>query len=156
MHEAAPVIIDLATVQVWQVIVGIIGILGLSPAPWLLGLASGRIQFTAPAQKNFDERIGELKASHTLTLTEKDKTHESFTKELVSHHEDLQTRDAEKYAEMKASRDGYRVATKEQRERADRATDTAAQAVEAVQTTNHLLASLKVVSEEVAVNGSHR
>lgn len=147
-------IVDLADLQWWQALLAIIGILGLSPAPWLLGVATGKIQFTAPAQKNFDERVAELKASLALTLSEKDSTHEKFTRELVAHHEDLQQRDAEKYAEMKASRDGYRIATKEQRERADRATETAAQAVEAVQTTNHLLASLKVVSEGVIPDGS--
>jgi hypothetical protein len=141
-------VIDLMNLEWWQTLVGILALLGLSPAPWLLGVATGRIQFTAPAQRAFDERVAELKASHEIALAEKDKTHAQLTGELIKHHDELRKGDAERYQEMKLSRDGYRTSTKEQRERADRATETAAQAVEAIDTTNRLLASLNVVAEE--------
>ncbi len=68
-------IVDLADLQWWQAAIGIIGALGLSPAPWILGLAFNRIQFTKPAQANFDARVADLK-----------ETHKSATQDLRDHH----------------------------------------------------------------------
>lgn len=143
-----PVLIDIANLQWWQQLFGIIAIIGLSPAPWLLGVATGRIQFTAPAAKNYAERTAELKAAQALTLEEKDKTHSASMAELVKHHTELRNIDAARYEEMKASRDGYRTATKEQRARADAATEAVGRAVEAVDTMNHFLSSLDQVINE--------
>lgn len=141
-------IIDLADIQWWQALIGIITGLGLSPAPWILGLATGKIQFTAPADRAYESRVQDLKAGYQLTLQEKDKTHNNATVELTKHHEEIRQYDQERYNEMKLSRDGYRDATTEQRTRADKATDTALRAVEAVEATTHILTSLNEVIGE--------
>ena len=130
-------LIDVADLQWWQALLGIITLLGLSPAPWILGLANGKIQFTKPAEAQFQARIDE-----------KDKTQAAAITELVKHHEEIRRLDAENYKEMKSSRDGYRDATAEQRQRADKATEVAVRAVEAVNTTNHVLNSLDQVFKE--------
>lgn len=144
---------DITDIQWWQALIAVISGLGLSPAPWLLGLATGKIQFTDPAQASFDGRVADLKASHVEALNEQDKNHERYTDELIAHHNILRSMDQDRYDEMKQSRDGYRTAAREQRDRADRATESAAQAVEAVQATNHLLESLAIVSREVVSDG---
>lgn len=141
--------IDLLDIQWWQGLVGLIGLLGLSPAPWLLGLASGKIQFTNPATAVSEARVEELKAAHAIALEDQDRSHDLFTKELISHHEMVRNMDQSRYDDMKRSRDSYREAVKEQRERADKATETTARAVEAVEATNHLLESLAIVGQEV-------
>lgn len=78
-------VIDFAHLEPWQWLFGAIGVLGLSPAPWILGLALGRLQFTKTAQANYAARAADLISAndkllgaqndyHAKILAEKDKT----------------------------------------------------------------------------------
>ena len=46
-------VIDLLDLQWWQIVVGLVGVLGFSPAPWILGLATNKLQFTSTADANY-------------------------------------------------------------------------------------------------------
>lgn len=126
--ESAPGIVDLANLEWWQSLVGILGLLGLSPAPWLLGLATGRIQFSAPAEKAYDTRL----------------------KEQLDHHVQVNTIQTERYTDLKESRNYYRDAYNVEHERANKATETVAEVLEALNATNHVLSSITKAAEEVA------
>ena len=70
------VLLDVANLQWWQTLVGVLGIAGLSPAPWLLGLATGRIQFSAPARTDFEAQKKEMREAHERELTSRDRQSE--------------------------------------------------------------------------------
>jgi hypothetical protein len=114
-------VIDMIDLQWWQSAAVILGALGLSPAPWILGLALGRIQFTAPATRAFEARVADLKESHAQAIAE-----------LVKHQSDIETGWNRGYAELKDSRDYYRDArideAKARREATDQLTAVASEA----------------------------
>lgn len=130
-------LIDLANLEWWQTLVAIAAALGLSPAPWILGLALGRIQFAAPAERETDKRIADLKEAHALEL-----------KNLTAYHEGILKGKDERYADVKESRDGYKAATVIERERADKVTDTLAEFGELGKLAVHALAALDEVAKE--------
>lgn len=109
-------LIDLADLSWWQTLVAIAAALGLSPAPWILGLSLGRIQFSRPASIEHNERIADLKESHALGL-----------KNLVAYHDGILKGRDDRYADVKESRDGYKAATVVERQRADKVTDALAE-----------------------------
>ncbi|MDQ2690357.1 MAG: hypothetical protein M3Y29_08805 [Chloroflexota bacterium] len=113
--------------------------LGLSPAPWILGLALGRIQFSAPARAVFDERVADLKAQHAEAV-----------KALTTYHAEVLAERDERYGELKESRDYYREARIVERDRADKVTDQLAEALELARLNTHLLESL----DEAAKDGA--
>lgn len=129
-------IIDLADLQWWQGVVAILGALGLSPAPWILGLALNRIQFTKPAQAAFDARVADLKSQHTQSVTD-----------LVAFHADQLSQRDERNGELKTSLAKMEEARNLERSRADDATAMLGRAVEAVEVSNHLLESLGEAAE---------
>ena len=136
MDPSTPVIFDVAGLQWWHWLLGTLGVLGFSAAPWIGGLAAGKIQFTAQANKTWDARIADLIKNHDARVVD-----------LKQHHaEDLAER-AERYAEMKESRDGYKVATSLERERADKATEALAQMVEVISASNHVVASFSEAAQ---------
>lgn len=115
------------TLEWWQTLVAILGVLGLSPAPWLLGLATGRLQFTTPADRVYEARAAEL----------------------AKHHDEIQAMHLSRYEDMKRSRDGWREAVEVERTRADRATATATEAMEAIKVANHFYEAFTQVTQEV-------
>ena len=125
---SSPVVVDLANLQWWQALIGLITVLGLSPAPWLLGLASGKIQFSAPAQKTYSERI----------------------QDMDEHHKQVEGIQAERYADLKESRNYYRDAFNTEHDRANKATETVAEVLDAIKATNHVMSSINIAAEEVA------
>lgn len=131
--------IDLGNLEWWQAFIGIVAALGLSPAPWILGLAIGRIQFTAPAERITEKRIADLKSAHAAE-----------TAELVRHHAELADEKDARYGELKESRDYYRDARIVERDRADKVTDSLAEALELARLNAHLLESL----DETAKDGT--
>ena len=126
--DSSPVVVDLANLQWWQALIGLITVLGLSPAPWLLGLASGKIQFSAPAQKAYAERI----------------------QDMDEHHKQVEGIQAERYADLKESRNYYRDAFNTEHDRANKATETVAEVLDAIKATNHVMSSITQAAEEVA------
>lgn len=67
--------IDLLDLQWWQILVGILGVLGFSPAPWILGLATNKLQFTSTAEANFALRAQEMRTHYDALAAEKDKAY---------------------------------------------------------------------------------
>lgn len=126
--DSSPVVVDLANLQWWQALIGLITVLGLSPAPWLLGLASGKIQFSAPAQKTYAERI----------------------QDMDEHHKQVEGIQAERYADLRESRNYYRDAFNTEHDRANKATETVAEVLDAIKATNHVMSSITQAAEEVA------
>lgn len=64
--------IDLMDMQWWQALIAILGILGLSPAPWILGLATNKIQFTSTADANYALRSQEMRDNYDALVAVKD------------------------------------------------------------------------------------
>lgn len=118
--------IDLMNLDGWQVIIGMLGALGLSPAPWLLGLASNRLQFTKTARIDEALRIADLEKYHAGILAEKDKALEG----------------------MRESRNYYRDAHTVEVVAREKATAQLAEVgAEYAELTTHLLASLNEAAE---------
>lgn len=130
--------VDLANLEWWQALIGILGALGLSPAPWILGLATGRIQFAGPAQAVFDARVADLKAQHADAVAA-----------LTTYHNTVLEGQAARYAELKESRDYYRTARVEERDRADKVTDQLAEVAELARLAVHAIESLDEASKDV-------
>ena len=131
-------IVDLANLAWWQTLVAIIGVLGLSPAPWILGLAFGRIQFSKPAQVEYDKRVADLKEQHAT----------SAAASAAYYVDQLKTRD-DRIAELKATNLKLDEGRNVERDRADAATQMLGRSIEVVEVANHLLESLGQVSQEV-------
>lgn len=112
-------VVDLLNLQWWQALVGIVGLLGLSPAPWLLGLATNRIQFTAPAQAEKQRALDEKDRHYQALIAEKDKTSE-----------------------------GYRLAAEKNKERADHVTDAALDMTRVIEANTHVIASVNEIARE--------
>lgn len=104
-------IVDLMNLEWWQGVTAIVGVLGLSPAPWLLGLATNRIQFTKTAREDYATRVADLTSAHAAAVAE-----------LVKHHADIEDGWQRQYDELKESRNYYREARLEDSDRANRVT----------------------------------
>lgn len=130
-------IVDLANLEWWQTLAAIVGVLGLSPAPWILGLALGRIQFSKPTQVDYDKRVADLKEQHATSATA-----------LASFHADQLGQRDERIAELKTSLDKMSEARNVERNRADTATAMLGRAVDAVEVSNHLLESLSQAAQK--------
>lgn len=73
--DAPSLNIDLLDLQWWQILVGILGAIGFSPAPWILGLATNKLQFTSTAEANFAIRSEEMRKHFEALALEKDKAY---------------------------------------------------------------------------------
>lgn len=118
--------VDLANLQWWQSLIGIIGVLGLSPAPWILGLATNKIEFVAPAA-----------ARHAAALAEQ-----------ARHYEALLVVQAQRYASLEKSNEANEAAIQTQRDRAEAATDAALVAVDVIRQNTHVLEGLNQIARE--------
>lgn len=84
-----------------------------------------------------ERRVADLQKHHERELTEKDAAHE---RERVAW--------ASRYDELKESRDGYKEATKEERARADRATDALTRVANALDVNAHVLQAIEQLGQE--------
>jgi hypothetical protein len=119
-------VIDLLNLQWWQAFVGLVILLGLSPAPWLTGLAIGRIQFAGPAAAEKERALAEQKR----------------------HYEALMDVQQERYSELQEANKKNVEAAERERNRADSATDAALQVAQVIEANNHVLESMNQVARE--------
>jgi hypothetical protein len=133
-------IVDLLSMQWWQAFALFAAGVGLSPAPWLLGMARDKIAFTVPMRAAHERRVEELKANHARELEERDRHHAA----------ELATRQ-EAFADMVVSRDYYRKARLEEQSRADKASGALAEATaELGRLTSQVLRAFDEVAKESA------
>lgn len=154
-------LVDVADIQWWQTLIAIIVALGLSPGPWVLGLAFGRLQFSKPAAADYNQRVADLKEQHATSnaaiiqahATSTDavvKAHEVVIAALVKNHADAIAGYTERIEDLKKSLSKMDDARNVERDRAHAATEMLGRAVEAVEVSNHLLDSLGQVAKEGA------
>lgn len=141
--------LDLLNLEWWQGVLGILVTLGLSPAPWILGLALGRIQFTGPAERNYTARTEELKAAHAREVDSVKAAAAQALAGVVAHHAELVAEKDARYAELKESRDYYRTARIEERDRADMATEQLLESVEVAKASMQALTALDEAAKDV-------
>lgn len=133
------VFLDLTNLQWWQTLVGILGVLGLSPAPWLLGLATGRIQFSAPARADFEAQKKEMRDAHERELNARDRQ-SVLLLELAE----------QRYSELQQANQANIEAAERHRRRADEVTDAALEMSEVVRASTHVMASVGEAARVVA------
>lgn len=136
------VTIDLLDLQWWQALIAILGILGLSPAPWLLGLAAGRIQFSGPARKDFDRQLKDKDDAHARELAAKD----------VYYNALLVGKD-QRYADLEKANEANREAARRHEARADNLTEAVLEVAEIVQQNTHVVESFDQVTREAVNDG---
>ncbi len=143
-------------IQWWQVLVAIvlsiIAALGLSPAPWLLGLAMGRIQFTRPASEAHQREIEKLKETHSRELEAKDAAHMRELAARDAFHEAVLRGRDQRYADLAAIRETDRLAAAKNQERADQLTDAAFRMTEVVRANTHVIESVNEIAREAVGN----
>lgn len=125
------VFIDITNLEWWQALSALIGALGLSPAPWLLGLATGKIQFSGPARKDFERQLVDLSAAHGRELEARDK-----------YHGALMTGQQTRYADLERSNTANAEAAERERVRADAATEAVWEMAEVAKASAHVMASV--------------
>lgn len=138
INQGGGMYVDLLNLQWWQAVGAIIAALGLSPAPWLLGLAANRIQFTNVARKDFERQIAEMTAAHARELTARD-----------AYHQGLMTGQLQRYSDLERSNASNIAAAERERARADEVTDAALELGEILQANTHVMASLHEAAEIV-------
>lgn len=97
-----------------------------------------------------ERRVADIIVARDKIVTNLKEAHAAAIAELVKHHTELAGVQDAAYAELKQSRDYYREARLEERERADKVTDQLAEVAELAKLTTHLLGSL----DEVAKDGA--
>ncbi len=135
-------VLDILDLQWWQILVGIIGVLGLSPAPWILGLATGKIQFTSVADE-----------AHKRELAARKEGWEDEKTALIAYHQGLMGAEKLRYSDLQLANERNIEVAEQQRERADAMTSALAQSTEALENTNHILTELTSAAREVTPSG---
>lgn len=133
----------------WQSLAIILGALGLSPAPWLLGMAAGKIQFTAVAAAAHQRELEAKNEAHTRELAARDLSHSREMSAKDSYHEALMTGQKERYATLELSNEANRLAAEKQQARADELTDAVFGIVEVVRASSHVISAVNEVTQEV-------
>lgn len=136
-------IIDLLNMQWWQALFGIIAALGLSPAPWILGLATNRIQFTAAANAAYEKREQVMRENHAREMAA-----------LESYHEKVLLAKDQRYSDLEEVHDRNVVALGSQTERADKATNAVYGVTGALKQTAHVIDELRQAAQEVSPDGT--
>ncbi len=125
------VVIDLLNLQWWQTLIALLAAAGLSPAPWILGLATNKIQFTAVADATYEKRLAELQA----------------------YHEDLSRVKDQRYADLEATAKKNEQAVQIERERADNATKALAESTDVARMATHVIEEMRQAAQEVTPDG---
>lgn len=141
--------IAIPALEWWQSLVIILGALGLSPAPWLLGMAAGKIQFTAVAAEAHQRELVAKNEAHTRELAARDLSHARELAAKDAYHEALMTGQKERYATLELSNEANRLAAEKQQARADELTDAVFGVVEVVRASSHVISAVNEVTQEV-------
>jgi hypothetical protein len=123
--------IDLMNLQWWQTLIGLLATAGLSPAPWILGLATNKIQFTSTADAAYEKRVKELNDYHDSIVESKD----------------------QRYADLEATNAKLEQAVATQQVRADTTTAALAESTEVTKMMGHVIQELRQAAEEMTTNG---
>ena len=124
-------VINLLDLQWWQALSAILVAAGLSPAPWILGLATNKIQFTAVAEANYDKRLAEVN----------------------QHHDDLVAVKDQRYADLEATAQKNEQALEIEKNRADAATAALIESTQVAKMTVHVIEELRQAAQEVDPDG---
>lgn len=119
--------IDLMDMQWWQALIAILGILGLSPAPWILGLATNKIQFTSTADANYALRSKEMSDNYDALVAVKD----------------------QRYADLEATVAKTEQAAATDKQTAAIATGALAESTEVTKMAIHVVQELRQAAQEV-------
>lgn len=135
--QSGGIYIDLVQIQIWQALIAIAVGLGLSPAPWILGLAVGRIQFTKVAD-----------AAHARELSRVTEAHDRELAEQKRHYDALLALESARYSELSASNRANAEAVEKHRTRAEEVTNAALNMTEVIAANTHVIGQLNEVARE--------
>lgn len=135
-------IIDLLNMQWWQALGAFVAAAGLSPAPWILGLATGKIQFTSTAD-----------AAHARELAAREKSYEDQIEQLERYHVTVVSQRDERYADLVKTNERNIEVADQQKARGDKLEDALTQAAVVIEQNSHVLLELKQSAEEVTPGG---
>jgi len=136
------VVIDLLNMQWWQGITALLVALGLSPAPWILGLATNKIQFTSTAD-----------AAHQRELDARERSHEEQQEQLREYHAIVLASKEERYADLVSTNARNVEVADQQKQRGDKLQGALGESTKALEMTNHILTELRQSAEEVTPSG---
>lgn len=134
--------LDVLNLQWWQAIMAIAVALGVSPAPWITALATGRLLFRADLER-------QIKKSDT--------EHEKALAQQKAYYEALLQNKDQRYAELSTANQGNVQAAAAERDRANEITDAALEMAEVIRANNHFLESFgqaQRIAEGTAQNGT--
>ncbi|AYD87375.1 hypothetical protein SEA_VALENTINIPUFF_80 [Microbacterium phage ValentiniPuff] len=135
-------VIDLLNMQWWQALGAFIAALGISPAPWLLGLATGKIQFTSTAD-----------AAHARELAAREKAYEDQLAQMEKYHGTVVAQKDERYDDLVRTNARNIEVADQQKARGDKLEDALTQAAVVIEQNSHVLLELKQSAEEVTPGG---
>lgn len=142
--DSPRLLVDLLDVQWWQWLGMVLGALGLSPLPWIGGLAAGKIQFSAVAQKAHDEQVQRLEEAHKRELDARN-----------AYHKGLMDAAEQRYADSQEAARVNAAAAERNKERADQVTDALLDLGQFIQGTQHFMESaLEAGQKEVTERGT--
>lgn len=127
------IVIDVFDVQWWQAVGAVLILLGLSPAPWITALATGRLLF----RNDLESRLAERDRAHTALMESKDREHAAILAERET-----------RYSDTKAASAANALAAETERKRADGLTEAVLEVVDVVRGNNHLIESVATVARE--------
>lgn len=139
---APSLVVDLLDLQWWQALGIFLAGLGLSPAPWILGLAVNRIQFTKVSD-----------AAHARELAKAQTAWDAEKANLIAYHDDLMKGKDQRYADLEAANQKNIDAAEQQRLRADKMTEALAESTKAIEGTNYVLHEFVTAAKEVNGDG---
>lgn len=118
--------VDLLNLQWWQALLAGAVALGLSPAPWITALATGRLLFRADLER-------QLKA--------KDEEHARAMAQAEAYYQGMRTVDKDRYDELKVAHATNVLALEAERSRSDEVTEGLLGVGAVVEANTHVLQS---------------
>lgn len=137
--------VDLLNLQWWQALIGIAVGLGLSPAPWITALATGRLLFRADMERQLNAKDAE----HARAIERIDIEHARAMAEAKTNYETLRNIDKERYDEVKDALAANAIALEAQRSRSDEVTDGLLEVGDVLKANVHVLESFHGAASDI-------